>query len=249
MSRVESLTARVLTRAERDRTGWLSLAVAAAVCAVAALILWWPLGLLPDLVSAFFTQGRCTEPAGSVGSYLCGVRFALIGLSGPVLALGLVIIYREHISRAVAGLVRSVPRRVRFLIAPVLCTAVFSISWAGAHFGAPLEWGLLPNIIFAAIVGIAGFVLSRWDPWLRARLAPLLTRRDRLGRRARYALALAAPLALGLLLTFGEPVTASSLKEQVIVIAGLICAYVALVPRTGDLLEEAHRLGVPKVKA
>jgi hypothetical protein len=249
MGRVETLTARILARAEADRTGWLSLAVAAIVCAVAALVLWWPLGFLPDLVSAFLTSGACTESADSIASYLCGLRFAIIALSGPVLAFGLVIMYREHISRAIAGLVRSVPRGMRFLVAPLLCTAVFSISWAGSHFDAPLEWGLLPNIVFAAIVGVAGFVLSRWDPWIRARLAPFLTRRDRLGRRARYALALAAPLALGLLLTLGEPVTASSLKEQVIVIVGLICAYVALVPRTGDLLEEAHRLGVPKVPA
>jgi hypothetical protein len=241
-----------LKRAEDDRTGRRALLDVALGCAIVAIVGWFPLGVLPNTVTALLGRPTCTAPAGSGGSpllYLCSARVALNALVGPLVILLIATLYREHLARAIRRGVTRAPATSRFLIAPVVATALFTASWAGAHWDSPFIWGLVPEIVFPAVAGVFAYLVGRYDPYLQQRLATLLERRDRYPRRIRFVVAIAVPLVVSLILTFGEPVAQATLKEQLIVVLGLVCGYLALVPRHGALMTALHDLNVPKARS
>ena len=241
-----------LKRAEQDRTGRRALLDVGIACVIVAIVGWFPLGVLPDLVTELLGRPTCTAPAGSGGSpllYLCSARVALTALVGPLVILILATLYREQLARAIRRGVTRAPAQSRFLIAPIVTTALFTASWAGAHWDSPFVWGVVPEIGFPAGAGLFAYLAGRYDPYIQHRLATLLERRDRYPRRIRFVVAIAIPLVVSLILTFGEPVSSSAPKEQLIVVLGLVCGYLALVPRHGALMAELRTLNVPKVRS
>lgn len=238
-----------LKRAENDRTGRRALLDVVVACVIVAIVGWFPLGVLPNTVTELFGRPTCTAPAGSGGSpllYLCSARVALAALAAPLAILLVATFYREQLARAIRRGVARTPAASRFLIAPIVATALFTASWAGAHWDSPYVWGIVPEIVFPAVAGAFAHLVGRYDPYLQQRLAALLERRDRYPWRIRFVAAIAIPLLVSLILTFGEPVANATLKEQLIVLLGLVCGYLALVPRHGSLMTELHALNVPK---
>jgi hypothetical protein len=238
-----------LHRAENDRTGRRALLDVVVACVVIAILGWFPLGVLPNTVTELFGRPTCIEQAGSIVLYLCSAKVGLVALVGPLAILLVATLYREHLARAIRRGVSRAPAESRFLIAPMVATALFTASWAGAHWDSPFVFGLVPEVLFPAAAGLFAYLVGRYDANIQRRLATLLEWRDRYPRRVRFIGALVIPLVVSLLLTLGEPVVLAPIKEQLVVALGLGCGYLALVPRHGALLTELRTLNVPKVRS
>jgi len=236
----------LLRRIHAEPTGLAQAAAALVAGAVLSLLLWYPLGLPSEVVrnviarptaicryGDFFAADRA---AGSLGMYLCSAAVGLLTFAGPVALLVLAFVLRRRIGRLVASGARFVPAEARFLVAPLLATALFGLAWSGSHYTTAWNVGLLPQTFFPGVVGLFTFAVARWGPPLQARLARFFDLRDRFSLGLRVAAAFAVPIVLSLLLTRETRVSLTAVKEQTIVLVGLLSAFLALAPRRGDLM-------------
>src|SRR3981081_2388458 len=203
-----------LKRAENDRTGRRALLDVVVACVVIAIVGWFPLGVLPNTVTELFGRPTCIEQAGSIVLYLCSAKVGLVALAGPLAILLIATLYREHLARAIRRGVTRAPAEARFLIAPMVATALFTASWAGAHWDSPFVFGIVPELLFPATAGLFAYLAGRYDADIQRRLATLLERRDRYPRRVRFVVAIAIPLVVSLLLPLGAAVGLAPIQEH-----------------------------------
>lgn len=221
-----------LERAAEDRSGIRSTVAVILMSVVVAVVGWVPLGFPAGLITSVVPAGDCGAFDGALFA-LCSAKVAALTLAGPVAVLASVFLLRKRIADIVKRNVAKVPDAARFLVGPALATALFTMSWADAH-DMPFEWALVPQILFPAVIGLFAWVTARWNVEIQARLARVFEARDRFSRRRRVAIAAGVPALIGIVL--GLDASNGAAKEQLVVLIGLASAYLALVPRTGDVL-------------
>lgn len=222
-----------LERASEDRSGVRPTLAVAIACVAVAAVGWIPLAFPAGLITSLVPAGDCFGvPAGPL-TYLCSAKVAAFKLVGPLAVLVLVFVLRHRIADIVKRNVARVPDAARFLVGPAIATALFTLTWADLHDMA-LEWGLVPQLLFPTLVGLFAWASVRWNVTVQERLARFFDARDRLTRRRRFAIAAAVPAVIGLVVGL-DPANAAA-KEQLVVLIGLASAYLALVPRQGDLM-------------
>lgn len=229
-----NLVLHYLERAADDESGLRATLAVAVAAALVSIVGWLPLAYPIRAITGVVPVGDCFGvPAGPL-EYACSAKVALLTLAAPAALLILLVVFRSRIADVIKRNVERVPVAARFLVGPLVATALFVITWANAHLDV-FQWGLVPQIVFPAVVGLFGWVTVRWNVAIQDRLARFFERRDALTRRRRFAIAAAVPAVLGIAL--GLDPAGFPWKEQAIVLIGLGSAYLALVPRRGDLLE------------
>lgn len=225
-----------LRRAEAEPTGLAGAVVALVVSALASLLLWLPLSLPSRVIDGLIPEARCTgfQP-GSLPMYGCSAWVALLRVVGPVVVIAALIVLRVPLRRLVRILLGPVPVEARFLVTPVAATLLFVVAWSGMHYATANESGILPQIVFPAVVGLFTHALARYGAALQRALAGFFAARDRYGVGIRLGAAVAVPLVVSLVITYEQRVTQTALKEQIVVLIGLVAGYLALAPRSGDL--------------
>lgn len=222
-----------LDSAAEDRSGLRATVAVVVASATVAVVGWVPLGFPAGLITGLIPTGDCFGVGDGAGMYLCSARVAALTIAGPLAVLAIVFLLRDRIADIVKRNVARVPDAARFLVGPAIATALFTLTWADLH-PAAFEWGLVPQILFPAVIGLFAWVTVRWNARIHERLATLLDRRDALSRRSRFGIAAAVPAVIGILLGL-DPANPAA-KEQLVVLIGLASAYLALVPRHGDLM-------------
>lgn len=223
---------RSLEQAAEDRSGVRATVVVVLVAVLVAIVLWFPLAYPVRALTGIVPVGNCAGLSGPLAS-LCSVKLAVLTLLAPAVMLVAVFLLRRPIAAVVRRSVERLPDVARFLVGPALATALFTLTWSNAHQD-PLQSGLVPQILFPALVGLFGWATVRWNAAIQDRSARFFAIRDALARPRRFAIAAAVPAVLGIVI--GLDPSGFAAKEQLVVLVGLASTYVALVPRTGDLI-------------
>jgi hypothetical protein len=238
-----------LARADADPAGGLKAVVIFVVCALLSTVLWYPLGLPSEIIRTVLAQPtnicrggfEAFFDVGTPKMYFCSAAVGVLTMAGPIAILIVAFIYRGAVMRVVRQLRGRVPKEAEFLVAPVAATLIFTLAWAGSHFSTATKVGLLPQTVFPGVIGLFTFAVARWGGDVQKRLAGFFDRRDKYPLKVRAAAAVAVPFVLSFLLTNETRVTATALKEQIVVSVGLISGFLALAPRSGDVLAGVTR--------
>ncbi|MGB2853364.1 MAG: RHS repeat-associated core domain-containing protein [Dehalococcoidia bacterium] len=216
-------------------------------CAVISCIAWYPLGGPVYAIALAFRGFGCANVApGSLQMFFCSAGVALLQLLPAAIALVLVFVFRKPLMRWVQqGITTKLSPGMQFLVAPAVATCLFVIVWAGVHYTLPIQTGLLPQIIFPAVIGLFTFIIVRYGDGLRRALDPFFESRDRFPRWLRFVAVLAVPLLISVLITqpWREIVAAGPQLEHFIVLVALVVAFLLLAPRGGELAPVAVRSG------
>jgi hypothetical protein len=222
---------------ESHPSGVIQGAAVAVVCAVISFVGWIPFSLPPQWFSAMFPPGNCSKyPVASMAMYLCSAKIAAFTLAVPLLTALIVFLLRRRLAALTATYLPKLPQAMRFLVAPAMATLFFVIVWAGAHYQTGGQSGFLPQKLFPAIIGLFTYITGRYGPDLQRSLAGFFDGRDKVPKFLRFVAVLLVPSLIALVITYQERVSATAIKEQLVVLVGLIMGYLMLAPRQGDLL-------------
>lgn len=226
--------------ANRDPSGLLAAAMVLVVGTFVSWIGWFPLGLPARLVGTFVSPGSCSSVRpGTLEMYLCSATVAGRTLVGPIAAPTIVIVLLFLLRNQ---MLTKLPVEARFLVAPVVATILFALSWAAIHYQSTDDSGLLSQKIFPAVIGFFTFVSARYGPAFQRVLVPFFKVRDKVPSFLRIMIVFLIPLVVALVITFQERVSDTAQKEQIVVLLSLCTGYLALAPRQGDLLSEVRRI-------
>ncbi len=231
----------------RNEKSGLLAAAAVFVCALAlSYALWVPAGLPARVIDAPIPETTCvSETPGTTGMHACAARVAALTMVGPVALTVLVVLFRKQVIGGVKRLAPWLPAESDILVAPLLATLFFLLSWSGIHASTGWQTGVLPQKMFPAVVGLFTFA-SRWyGPAVDRRFSGYFDIRDRIPGAIRLLVTIAIPVAVSILLTNQERVSDTALKEQAVVLLGLLLAYLLMVPRGGDIVAGVQRM-VPR---
>lgn len=232
-----------LARANAEPTGIGGAAVVVLASAILSIVGWVPLSLPARFLDGLVPAGNCVgSDPGSAVMYVCSAKVAALKIAGPIAIIALLIVLRARVVPLVVRGAQRVPPEARPLVPPLLATAVFVVSWGDIHAATGSETGILPQTVFPAVVGLFTYAVTRWNAAMQRALGPAFDQRDRLSKGMRYAAAIGIPLVVSLIITNEQRVSQTALKEQVVVIIGLVTGYLALAPRGGDLLAGAREL-------
>jgi hypothetical protein len=226
---------KYLNLVNRERTGSAALATVFATCAAVSMVGWLPLGAASDWLAQRLPiePGTCAGlHPGELLMYPCSVKVGILVLAGPALLTTLLVLIRRQLARGLRLIVRRLPPDVRFLVGPALTTAVFTATWASLHSQTRADEGVLPQIVFPALIGPLAFLTTRQRARLQRLLAPYLTLRDRWEPWKRLLAAAGIPVVLSLLMTAEPRVSHAAMKGQITVLLALGAGYLAFLPRS-----------------
>lgn len=218
--------------------------------AVLSVVLWYPLGLPSEAVRNVVAQPTAIcrggfeafADAGTPKMYVCSFGVALMTMLGPILIIALAFAARRTLTRIVLQGATRLPAGTRFLVGPLVSTLVFAMAWSGSHYQTSWLIGLvLPQTMFPAVIGVFTYAVGRWGGDLQRRLGAFFDLRDRFPMKARIAAAVLAPLVFAFVLTAETRVSLTAQKEQLVVLFGMATGFLALAPRTGDVLAGVSR--------
>jgi hypothetical protein len=197
---------------------------------------WKLLGFIPAQLSRLVNPGNCSGlSVGTPEMYLCSAKVGLLTLTGPLLLIAVMFIFRKALSRLVKQILPSIPDGARFLAAPIVATLLFAMVWAGIHFQTGQRVGILPQKTFPALIGLFSFLTSHFLPQLQQKLKGLLDFRDKFPKWLRIVGVVLIPMLISLIITKQARVTQVAFKEQLVVLISLTLGFLALMPRTGSL--------------
>ena len=230
----------MLRSASQDKSGIKGALAVLIVSAVVSLICWFPLSLPSRLIKALLPTVSCTNMRpGSMEMYLCSAGVAAVTMVGPVLLMVLIFFFRKQLTRWLGRVTPKLPEETRFLTAPVLATVIFTVGWSGAHQTTAFSWGLLPHMIFPAVIGLFTYAVSRYGTEVQTSLTAYFNARDKFPRWLLYLIVFAVPILIAIVITAQERVSFEALKEQFIVIVALIIGYLVMSPRIGNPVKDA----------
>ena len=230
----------LLRSASQDRSGMKGALAVLIVSAVVSLVCWFPLSLPSRLIKALLPTVSCTNMRpGSMEMYLCSAGVAGVTMVGPVLLMVLIFFFRKQLTRWLGRVTPRLPEETRFLTAPVLATIIFTVGWSGAHQTTAFSWGLLPHLVFPAVIGLFTYAVSRYGAAVQTSLAAYFTAREKFPRWLLYLIVFAVPILIAVAITAQERVSFEALKEQFIVIVALIVGYLVMSPRIASPAKEA----------
>ncbi len=232
-----SITA-LLTQVAEERTGFLAAGVVVVVCAVLALVAWYPLGLPSKLIrDEILPNAVCTgTQEGTTAMYFCSAKVGMLQIVGPVIMMVLVFVFRKQLKAQLDKIAPDLPPEARFLFAPIIATLAFTLSWSGFHYHTSGQSGILPQTIFPAAVGLFTFSVARWGADWQRKLTGFFDFREGIPTFLRFVLVIGVPVLLSFLLTHQKYVSHTALKEQVVVLVALTVGFLMLAPRSGDVL-------------
>jgi hypothetical protein len=232
-----------LRSASQDSTGLKALIAIFVVCALLSLVGWFPLGLPTRLIRAAIPVNiTCTNlDPGSFQMYLCSAGVGLMTMAVPLILMLVVFLIRKPITKWVQKMIPKLPEDSRFLVMPAFATAFFVIAWSGAHRMTGMQWGILPQIIFPAVIGLFTFSVTRYGPKLQTSLKPFFDTRDKFPKFLRFLILLAIPTVISLAITAQKRVSQEALKEQFVVIVALVTGFLIMAPRSGDIMAGAQK--------
>lgn len=221
---------------EGDSSGFLSLLVVLVAGVVLAYILWVPFAQPAVLINDAIGEKTCADKLpGTNAMRTCAAGAAAWKMVGP-LAVGVVVfLLRKRLTKAVSKLSAKLQLGARPLVAPTLATLLFLLVWAGAHSKTGGQTGIVPQKAFPAVIGVYTYVVVRYGPALRNKLANFFGKRDRLPMVVRVLITVAVPTAVSLLITNQDRVSKTAQKEQFVVLIGLVLAYLMLSPKSGEI--------------
>jgi len=226
------------TRANsQEQPGIIAGLLAFIGCAIVSCIAWYPLGgPAYGMTFAFRSFGCGNVTPGSTLMFFCSAGVALLQMLPAVIILVVILVFRKPLMRWVQGTTPRLSPGIQFLVAPVVATCLFVIVWAGVHYTLATQVGLLPQIIFPAVVGLFTFIVVRYGEGLQRALDPFFQSRDRLPRWLCFVGVIAIPLLLSVLITqpWRQIVTAGPQLEHFIVLVALVVAFLLLTPRLGE---------------
>ena len=215
-----------------EPTGLAVGAVTAALCAVLSFVLWdslaWPSAAIREAIPTAACAGKT-----GVEATVCALRVAATPLAGPLALLVLAFVMRGALGAAVNAAKRRFPGSGA-LLAGVVATIAFGLSWAGSHTARPTEFGLLPQIVFPAVVGVATYAIGRWGPPLHRVLRMYFVGRDYIPRAFRMLLVIAVPIAASFWLAQGASAARGAANEQLVVLIGIAAGFLLIAPRPGS---------------
>ena len=222
--------------------GWGAAGIALGACALVSLVGWEPLSGPSRALNALVPSANCANvPLQSPEMYACSIGVAALALAGPVALMVLLFFFRASLARAIRFAIPRIPQRLRFLVAPLVATLVFTIVWAGVHYDTAGRIGLVPQRLFPAFVGLFTWATVSHGPRLQRRLRLIFRVRDVFPRWLRLVVVMLVPMALAYYLTNQERVTQPALKEQVVALVSMGAGWLAMVPRGGDVLAGVRR--------
>jgi hypothetical protein len=235
---------------QREPTGLGQAAVVFVCCAIVSLVAWRPAMEPTRWLSAFTPVVQCAHlPPNTTTMQVCATQNALLGYAAPflvTLGLGaLLFLLSGLLSRVGQRLTDRLPPSTHFLVVPVVATVLFTISWAGTQFGRPAYPGIVPQVIFPAVVGFFAYAVARWGTAAQDRLDPFMTLRDRIPPLGRLAAVAAVPLLVGILLGSSAPPSAAGRNAQLVVLLGLTASYLLLTPHLPAVLRRAFMEAAP----
>jgi len=220
-----------------DTSGIVQAAAVIVLSAVLSFVLWTPFSWLPRIFLALVPPGNCSMyREGTPEMYLCSAMIAVFILLVPLLTALCVFLLRRQLAGLMARNLTQLPEGVRFLVAPALSTLFFVIVWAGAHYQTGGHTGFVPQKAFPALIGLFTFLTGRYGPEVQRSLSGFFAGRDKVPKFLRIVAVVLVPTLLALVITNQRRVTDPALKEQLVVLVGLVMGYLMLVPRSGDLL-------------
>src|SRR5215212_6300143 len=115
-------------------SGIPGLAVTIVVCAILSLVLWEPFAQPAKWIRDALPDDTCTGKAiHSTEMYICSAKIGFYQALGPIVLTIIVFMFRMPIKAWIDKVSVNIPRDGRFLFAPVVATAAFTLSWAGFH--------------------------------------------------------------------------------------------------------------------
>jgi len=223
------------------------------VCVLVSIVGWIPLSLpsrmLNGIMGDLALWQVCTaKQPGSLTMFVCGAGVGVATVVvGPLLTAFVLYLFRKQLSSAIQAVLAGISS-LRHLTAPIVATAVFLVAWAGTHFNTWAGMGLLPNILFPGVVGLFTHWSTRNAAAIQHRFSGALERRDRFSKKVRLVGTMVVTTLFAIILSsvfadFEARVMFPTVQQQIVVLVGLVVGYAAMVPRTGDPLQDARRLG------
>lgn len=210
----------------------VQIAAVFGACALISLVFGRVLGLPAQLIRDILPTGTCTnEIPGTFGMYLCSMKVGMVTVAGPILIMVVIFLLRKPLFAAVPKANEKIPARWQFLLPPVVAAAAFTMSWAGYHVQTWNKTGIMPHSVFPAAIGLFTYAVARFGPEIARTFGSYFHVRDGIPRFLRYVLVIAVPLTVALIITFEDRVSNEALKEQFVVLVGLVVAYLLVSPR------------------
>ena len=201
------------------------------ICALIPLLLGTILGTPARLLKDVLPQWTCTGIVeGSAAMYLCSMKVGLMTMLPPILIMILIFMFRKVLSKGVNALNSKLPKNAQFVLPAALATILFTMSWAGYHTGTWSSMGIVPHKIFPAFIGLFTYAVIQFGPAIQNSMASFFRGRDKIPVFFRYLLILGIPMAIALLITKQAYVSQEALKEQFVVLIGLVVAYLLVSP-------------------
>jgi hypothetical protein len=180
-----------------EKSGIAGLVAVIVVCALLSLVLWTPFAEPAKLIRDVLPDDTCVgKQVKSTEMYLCSAKIGMYQVAGPVILMIIVFIFRMPIKAWVDKVSPNLPPEGRFLFAPVIATAAFTLSWAGFHADTASLTGILPQRIFPVVVGVFTYSVSRWGSDLQRMFAGFFDFRDGFAKPVRIAVLILVPIVL-----------------------------------------------------
>lgn len=239
--KIGSALARQQARGPEGPAGFF---IAFVVCVALSLIAWLPLSLPPRLLHSFLSQvsrgaldvGLGCGPSPTSASYLCSLEAGVLAILPAVLFSLVLFLLRKQLTQGLRVLLGPrLPQNARFLLAPAIATLGFTLSWGYVHAATPYRFGLVPQVLFPALVGLFTFGTAQYGMSIAQSVPRLFDARDKLPMWARLGAAIVVPTVVSIALMSQRPVTFIDLKQQLIVLVSLAIGFAALAPRRNAL--------------
>jgi hypothetical protein len=232
-----------LRSANEDPSGIKTAVVIFIFCGLLSIVGWFPLGLPTRLIRAIVPVNiTCTNmDPGSFQMYLCSAGVGLVTMAVPLLSMLVIFLIRKPLTKWIQKLIPKLPEESRFLVMPAFATAIFVIAWSGAHKATGTQWGILPQMVFPAVIGLFTYSVTKYGPKLQLSLKPFFDTRDKFPKFLRFLIVIAIPVLISIAITAQERVSQEALKEQFVVLVALITGFMVMAPRSGDIMAGARK--------
>jgi hypothetical protein len=210
----------------------IQIVIVFVICALIPFLLGTILGKPAVLLKGILPQWTCIGLVeGSPAMYLCSMKVGLMTMLPPILIMIVIFIFSKVLNKGANALNNKLPQNAQFVLPAVLATVIFTLAWAGYHAATWGDKGIVPHKIFPAFVGLFTYSVIQFGPAVQNSMASFFRSRDKIPVFFRYLLVLAIPMAIALLITKQAYVSQEALKEQFVVLVGLVIAYLLVSPR------------------
>lgn len=228
--------ARTPAPAPAKGTAMVSLVIVFGVSFVMSWVGWGILSLVPLTINGIIPTGSCSNfNPGSAGMYVCSALVGLRVVFGSLVLAVALIMARKPIAAIISQINQAIPANYRSVMPAILAALFFAIVWAGSHANTGDLTGILPHRAFPALVGVFVHLTLTYGPGFMARHEGFFNARDRLPKFSRWFLVFLIPTGVSLIITYQDRVTSVAFKQQIVVIIGMLAAFIIMTPRSGNL--------------